>query len=180
MSGRCRGDLLGRWGENVVRRFGPEGLARLRRRLAPPMDQLAAVLTADDWVPAYAQLEVTEAIVDEFLDGDLARLYPRLVEDTRAGLGRIQVALVRGMGPARAFKLGPRSFRKVHEQGELTAEVDGRRAILRLSGSPVFGHPTWRVLQTYAQRVLLELCGVAGTVAECPDPSDAFVIEARW
>lgn len=181
MSGRCRGDLLGRWGENVVRRFGPDALVRVRARLGPPLDALPAVLTARDWVPVYAQVVVTEAIVDELLGGDLAALYPLLVEDTRAGLGRIELALVRAMGPARAFKLAPRAFRKVYERGAVEVEAGPRWARLRFSGSPLFGHPTWRVLQVYAQRVLLELCGVAGSAEGAPGGDDqTFVVVADY
>jgi hypothetical protein len=122
------GDLLGRWGDNVVRRFGPAALIKVRARLTPPLDQLAAVLTSRDWVPVHAQVAVTEAIVDELLGGDLGALYPLLVEDTRAGLGRLELAVVRGMGPARALKLGPRSFKKVDERGECeVASTDGGR-----------------------------------------------------
>jgi hypothetical protein len=180
MSGRCRGDLMGRWGENVVRRFGPNALARVRARLEPPLDQLSSVLTARDWIPIYAQVVVTEAIVDELLDGDLARLYPLLVEDTRAGLGRLDLALIRGMGPVRAFKLGPRSFRKVHDRGNVEVEVSGRRARLQFADCPLFGHPTWRILQLYAQRVLLELCGTPGSADGEGTSDDGFTVIATW
>jgi hypothetical protein len=178
--GRCRGDLLGPWGQNLTRRFGPDALARVRRRLAPPLDQVAAVLTGKDWVPAHAQVVITEAIVDEMLGGDMRALYPLLVEDTRASIGRVELALVRAMGAARAIKLAPRNFGKVHEGGNVEVSVTGRRAQLRFHGHPMFEHPSWRILQMFAQRVLLELTGTPGDTVGEDAGRDAFVCVATW
>jgi hypothetical protein len=178
--GRCRGDLLGPWGTNLTRRFGADAMARVRRRLAPPLDQVAPVLTARDWVPAHAQIVITEAIVDEMLGGDMRALYPLLVEDTRASIGRVDLALLRAMGAARAIKLAPRNFGKVHEGGRVEVTVTGRRAHLRFSGHPLFEHPSWRILQMFAQRVLLDLAGTPGEAVGEDGGRDAFVCVATW
>ena len=76
LPGWCRGDALGPWGENLTRRFGAGAHDRLRRRLPAEHARIAPVLTARDTVPAHAQLVLTEAIVDEFLAGDLRALLP--------------------------------------------------------------------------------------------------------
>ncbi len=182
ISGRCRGDLLGRWGENVVRRFGPAALARVRARLLPPIDQVAPVLGERDWVAAYAQLEVTEAIVDELLGGDWAALYPMLVEDTRAGLGWAARAALRAMGPARALELAPKSWSKVQERGTVEVSVEGRarRARLRFAGAEQFEHPSWRILQLMAQRVMMELAGNPGEASGEDGGRETFVVHASW
>jgi hypothetical protein len=166
----------------VVRRFGPAALARVRARLQPPVDTLGAVVSDQEWVPAYAQLEVTEAIVDELLGGDWAALYPMLVEDTRAGLGWAARAALRAMGPARALELAPKSWRKVQERGAVEVSVDGRarRARLRFAGAAQFEHPSWRILQLMAQRVMMELAGSPGEASGEDGGSEAFVVEARW
>lgn len=181
--GRCRGDLLGPWGRNLTRRFGSEALTRVRARLSPPLDRLAPILTARDWVPAHAQIAVTEAIVDELLAGDMRALYPLLLEDTRSSVGRVHLALLRALGTARAFGLAPRTFGKVHERGTVHVAIAGRRAHLVFAGSPLFGHPSWRLLQLYAQRVLLELAGTPGeAIGEDAgtDDRDAFAVVATW
>lgn len=179
--GRCRGDLLGPWGANLARRFGPDAVTRVRRRIGPPLDQLAGVLTAKDWVPAHAQVVLTEAIVDELLGGDMRALYPLLVDDTRASLGKLELALVRAMGAARAIKLAPRNFGKVHEGGgRIDVTVTGRRAELRFTGHPLFEHPSWRLLQLFAQRTLLELTGTPGDAVGEDAGRDAFVCVATW
>jgi hypothetical protein len=179
LPGRVRGDLLGPWGTNVTKRFGAEGLARVRRRLAPPLDQLPAVLTAKDWVPIVAQLRVTEAIVDEHLAGDWLALLPLLVEDTRAGINRVQLALLRSMGPGNAFRLTSRTFEKVYEAGSATAAVERKHARLAFTGNAVFAQPRWRLMQLFAMRTMMELAGVQGS-ATGEDAPDGFIAIARW
>ena len=180
LPGRCRGDLLGPWGRNLTARFGADAVARVQRRLAPPLDQVAPVLTAKSWVPAHAQVALTEAIVDELLGGDLRALYPLLVADTRASLGRVQLLLVRSVGAARAFRQGPRAFRNTHDHGTADVELDGRRARLTFRGHPLFGHPTWRLLQLFATRTLLELAGTPGSAAGEDTGADSFAAVATW
>lgn len=185
LPGRSRGDLLGPWGENLARRFGGEALARVRRRLPTGLSHIAPVLTAKDWLPVSAQLALTEAIVDEFLGGDLRALAPLLVEDTRAGLGRVQLAALRALGAGRAFKLTTRTFSRVHERGAATVEVDGRSARLGFRGSPLFAQPTWRLLQLLATQTMLELAGTPGVATgeeagEEAGGEGGFVATVRW
>jgi hypothetical protein len=179
LPGRCRGDLLGPWGTNVAKRYGADGLARVRRRLAPPLDQLAPVLTAKDWVPILAQLRVTEAIVDEHLAGDWPALLPLIIEDARAGIGRIQLALLRSIGPGNAFRLTSRTLPQVYESGTGAATVEKKHARLEFTGNAVFAQPRWRLMQLFAMRTMMELAGVQGT-ATGEDVPDGFVAHARW
>ncbi len=164
----------------MAARFGPASLARVRARLPSPLDELPSHLTTKDWVPVFAQLVVTEAIVDELLGGDMAALGPLLIEDTRAGMNRVQLALVRALGPARALKLGPRTFRNVHERGTMTVEVDGRTARLSFRGTPLFTHPTWRVLQLLATQTMLALADKPGSATGDDSGPDNFVAHVRW
>ncbi len=180
LPGRSRGDLLGAWGNNVVARFGDDALARVRRRLAPPLDEIPSALTTRDWLPVYAQLALTEAIVDELLGGDMRALYPLLVEDTRAGMGRVHLALLRGLGAERALRLASRQFRKVHERGRVEVEINGRCARLTFRGTPLFANPTWRLLQVFATCTMLELVGTPGVVEGEHAGDDGFVTDARW
>ena len=176
LTGRVRGDLLGPWGDNVVKRFGADGLARVRTRLG---FDLAPVLTAKDWVPIHAQLAVTEAIVDELLGGDWLRLGPLLIEDTRVGVGRIQLGLLRAMGPGNAFKLTSKTFAAVYDRGAATAVVEKKSARLSFTGNAVFAHPRWRLMQLYAMNTMLALCNTAGELSG-EDTQDGFVANARW
>lgn len=180
LPGRSRGDVLGAWGENLAVRFGAAALARVRERLPPPLDRLPSALTARDWVPVHAQLVLTEAIVDELLGGDMRALYPLLVEDTRAGLGRLHLMLVRGLGPERAFRLAPRTFRKVQERGTVAVDTTGRQARMSFGGSPLFTHPTWRLLQLFAMRTMLELTDTPGEATGEDGGPEGFVAIARW
>lgn len=177
LTGRCRGDLLGPWGENVTKRFGAEGLARVRRRLG---FELAPVLTAKDWVPIHAQLAVTEAIVDELLHGDWLALGPLLIEDTRAGVGRIQLGLLRAMGPGNAFKLTSKTFAQVYDRGSGAAVVSGKSARLEFSGNAVFAHPRWQLMQLYAMNTMLALCKTMGELSGEDAGPEGFVAHVRW
>jgi hypothetical protein len=179
LPGRCRGDALGGWGENLVRRFGSDALAKVRTRVGTPYNALSAVLTSRDWVPVGAQLVLTEAICDEYLGGDLRALYPLLVEDTRAGLGRIQLALIRTVGAGRVLARAAAQIRDIYERGTAEARVEKRRARVELRGTPLFANPTWRLLQLFATRTLLELAGTPGTVTG-EDLGDGFATIAAW
>ena len=179
LAGRVRGDTLGPWGTNLAKRFGPEALARVRARL-PEGLAIQPVLTERDRVPVCAQLIVTEAIVDEFLAGDMLALLPLIVADTRAGIGAIKLTTMRLMGVGNLIRLGPRTFREIHERGEHDVTVASGRAEMRFAGNPLFGHPTWRVLQIFATRVLFELVGARGTVVGDHAGDDAFTAIATW
>jgi hypothetical protein len=131
-------------------------------------------------VPAWAQLVITEAIVDELLAGDLRALEPLIVEDTRKGLGRVQLVLVKTLGAGRALAQGPRAFRSIYERGTAEVEVKGRSARTAFVGNPLFGHPTWRALQLMATRTLLELAGTPGDASGEDLGADAFAAVASW
>lgn len=180
LPGRCRGDALGRWGENLTRRFGRDAYSRVQRRVGPPFDAIAPVLTAKDWVPVGAQLVLTEAIVDEFLGGDMRALYPLLLEDTRAGLGRVQLVLVKTLGAGRVLARGAAGFRDIYERGSAGAQIERGRARVTFRGSPLFAHPTWRLLQLFATRTVMELAGSPGSVSGEHAGDDAFVTLATW
>jgi hypothetical protein len=180
LPGRCRGDALGRWGENLARRFGPDAHKRVQRRVGPPFDATAPVLTAKDWVPVGAQLALTEAIVDVFLGGDMRALYPLLLEDTRAGLGRLQVLAVKALGAGRVLARGAAGFGDIYEHGTADAQIDRGRARITFRGSPLFAHPTWRLLQLFATRTVMELAGSPGQVWGEHLGDDAFATLATW
>lgn len=180
LAGTVRGDTLGPWGQNLEKRFGAGGLARVRARLPRELASIAPVLGDRDRVPVYAQLVVTEAIVDELLGEQILALLPLLVEDTRAGIGRLRHAAIRIAGVARLLERGPSAFRDIHERGEHEVSVARNRAELRFFGSPLFGHPTWRVLQVLGTLVLFELAGTTGNIAAEPTGDDAFTAIARW
>ena len=180
LPGRCRGDALGRWGENLARRFGPDAHKRVQRRVGPPFDATAPVLTAKDWVPVGAQLALTEAIVDELLGGDMRALYPLLLEDTRAGLGRLQVLAVKALGAGRVLARGAAGFGDIYERGTADAQIERGRARITFRGSPLFAHPTWRLLQLFATRTVMELAGSPGNVSGEHLGDDAFATLASW
>lgn len=181
LPGRTRADLLGAWGPNVTKRFGAGALARVRARLPACFADVPDVGSARAWVPAGAQLAVTEAIVDACLGGDPRALRAPILEDTRAGLGKVQLLAVRALGPARAIRLGIRDFTKLYDRGEAAAsDGDDRRVRCAFRGAPLFAHPTWRLLQLYATFTLLELAGQRGIVVGEDLGDGGFATIATW
>ena len=180
LPGTSRGDAIGSWGENLTRRFGPSAISRVRSRLPTQHARIATALTARDVLPVHAQLCLTEAIVDELLAGDLRALLPVLIEDTRSGLGRIQVALVRTIGAHRAIAQAAKQFRSVYDRGTADADTARGRARVVFRGHELFGHPTWRALQLMATITLLELAGSPGQVTGEDLAQDSFATVATW
>ena len=180
LPGQCRGDVMGAWGDNLGKRFGGDAVTRVRARLAPPLDQVRAVLTKADWVPMPTQVVVTNAIVDEFLGGDLAALFPLLIEDMRTNLSRFHRMLARSLGVGRTIKIMPKVFRKVYERGTADVEVEGRRARMSFAENALFSNPTWRVLQLYAVRTLFDLTDTAGAVVGEDTGSNSFATLVSW
>jgi hypothetical protein len=180
LEGRVRGDTLGAWGENLRKRFGADAVARVRARLPAEHASIASVLGDRDRVPVHAQLLLTEAIVDEFLGGDMRALLPLLVADTREGLGRIRLVAMRVAGLGTLIRLGPKTFRDVHERGEHDVDVSTGRARMRFARDRLFAHPTWRVMQVFATRVLFELVNTRGDVVGEDAGDDAFTSIATW
>ncbi len=180
LAGRVRGDTLGPWGTNLGTRFGRDAVDRVRSRLPAELAAIQPVLTDRDRVPVWAQLLVTESIVDEFLGGDMLALLPLIIADSRAGIGAIKLTTMRVMGVGNLIRLGPRTFREIHERGEHDVTVASGRAEMRFARNPLFGHPTWRVLQIFATRVLFELVGARGIVVGDHAGDDAFTAIATW
>jgi hypothetical protein len=180
LPGWSRGDALGPWGDNLTRRFGGDALRRVRQRLPAEHARIAPVLTARDTLPVHAQLLLTEAICDEFLGGDLRALYPLLIEDTRAGIGRIQLALVKTMGPHRALAHGARGFRDIYDRGSADADTARGHARIVFRGSELFAHPTWRVLQLFATGTVIALAGGTAVLSGEDLGEDAFAALATW
>jgi hypothetical protein len=177
LPGKIRGDLVGAWGDNVTRRFGAAALGRVRARVPA----LPTSCTKDDWLPAGAQVAVTEAIVDDCLGGEWAALYPCLVDDVKLGVGRVKLLAVRAIGAVRALRMSPGIAAKVYDRGTVTADVSPGRALLAFAGHPLFANQSWRLLQLYATRSLLELAGApASTLTGTDRGADGFDLHAAW
>jgi hypothetical protein len=181
LEGTCRGDALGEWGINLTRRFGDDALVRVRSRLDPIAAAVPARTGPKDRFPVFAQIDITEGIIDECLGGDPLELYSLAAEDTRRGVNRVSLALLRRLGPPRVFKLAPRLHGRVYDVGRLDADVDKNSARLHFSGATLFEHPTWRLLQLYANATLLELAGVEGAEVSGEERgAQSFGVIVRW
>jgi hypothetical protein len=176
LPGQSRGDLVGAWSDNLQHRYGTATVARVRARLP---SSIPARGTDKDWLPVWGQIAITEAIADECLAGDLSKLPPLILEDTRLGLGRLRVLAMKALGPLRLLATTTKGVSDVYDRGraELVqqrqrGEVSARH--IELSGHPLFGHPTWRLLQLAATQTLIDLAGGSQRVHGMDAGPDAF------
>ncbi len=128
-----------------------------------------------------AQLEVTEAIIDEHFQGDALALAPVLADDVRSAAGRMSLFVVRQMGVRRLLQLAPKTHAQLYDVGDLTSELDDRSATLSFTGSVLFEHPTWRLLQLFATETMLALAGQDGECRAHPsDEPGTFRLDVFW
>lgn len=156
---RCNGTLMGKWGANLERRFGPRAALDIVEALGSDAEGLKLNPSKRDWIPVSAQLRASELIVTRHYEGSWSALYPAVAEDARRGSNRAALLLLRKLGPAKVLGFAPRAFPKLYDRGALDAEVRPQSAVLCFHGARFFEHPTWQVLQVFAQRVLIELAG---------------------
>ncbi|WP_236606527.1 hypothetical protein [Sandaracinus amylolyticus] len=154
LSGTVRGLLVRRWAENLRRRFGADAADRVKARMG-------ALALADDprddaWVPVAAQLRATELVVELFLGGDRRALVPVVIDDAMRNASTMSKLALRTAGPGALLSRTGSLHGHACSEGRAEASVQGSRARLRYVESPLFEHPTWR---------LLAMTGACGLVA---------------
>lgn len=165
LEGHARGVVLARWADNCRRHFGDAAVKRLRAGLPAWANDLPDEPPEDAWFPVGLQLRLTELVIDELLGGDALALEPLLREDVKRSVGRGTSVFLRTIGPgpvlARARQIHP----TVYDVGRVVAEVGSGGAVVRHEDAALFGHPTWALLQLFAQRGFVELTGRSVTRA---------------
>jgi hypothetical protein len=181
LPGRCRGSVLAHWADNVRRRFGASALARVRAGLPTWAHDLPDDPPREAWFPVGLQLYLTELVVDECLGGDMLRLESPLHEDIRRSLPRGVALLMRTLGPSRILGGAEQIHPQLYDVGRAYARSESHRASIRCEGAKLFGHPSFVLLQVFAQRGFVELTGrrVHTLCTSCPS-EDALAIDVRW
>jgi hypothetical protein len=132
------------------------------------------------WYPASAQLAVTQAVIDLYLDGERARLQPLFEEDALANLGRLQRLALRAWGPSRAYAKLASLHPELCNVGALHVALNGRGGELTYHGSPLFAEPLWRDLQRWAHGAALELLAGTGQVVDLGGATAEFRLRVSW
>lgn len=154
LEGQVRGLLVRRWAENLRRRFGEGAPERVKAGMG-------ALALEDDprddaWVPVAAQLRATELVVELFLGGDRAAVVPIVIEDAQRNASAMSKLALRAAGPGSLLARTGSLHAHACTEGRAEAEVRGSVARLRYHESPLFEHPTWR---------LLAMTGACGLIA---------------
>lgn len=167
LQGRCSGEVLFRWADNIERRWGKEAVRTVRDGLGDLGPHVPDAPNKSDWFPIGSQIRITDLIVDELLDGDAEELESLLLEDTHHNGGIAMRFLLRRVGPARVFRNVHRIHPRCYDVGSVSSTLDGTQATVICQGSLLFANPTWRLLQLMGHRVLLahtgkQVVGVSG------------------
>lgn len=182
LPGRCRGVLLRDWAVHCRRRWGAAAPDALRARLGSLAETLLDRPGHEDWLPAAAQVAINDAIIDGYLAGSAAALEPLLREDASRDLTRMHRMLARAMGPAAAYKRVRGLYLRIYDAGGVRAEFGSDGAQITCVDAPLYGNPTWRVLQLFGHRAaLFVLTGRDDAEVLGADiAADGFAIRLRW
>lgn len=132
------------------------------------------------WYPASAQLAVTQAIVELYLNGERARLQPLFEADALADIGRLQRLALRAWGPARAYGRLAALHRELCDVGTLEVELGPSGGELAYRGAALFAEPLWRDLQLWAHGTALALLAGGGEVIALDGGVDTFRVRLAW
>ena len=176
-----RGHLLKDWGLHVQRRRGLEAVARVRQLTGIRPPDLPDQPRLDAWYPSRYQIALTDAIVQEYLDGDYLALEDLLFADATRKRERVVRWIAARVGPATAFKRAPAGHREVYSRGVMDAQVKRGHATLMWRGALVFENPTWQMLQMMAMRLMMRVMKRRLITLEGTTPSsESFEINVAW
>lgn len=178
--GQVRGVWLRRWAAHCQRRWGEGAVQRVRTAAGVPVAVLPDAPDERGWYPAAAQLAVTQAVIDLYLDGERARLQPLFEADALADLSRLQRLALRAWGPSRAYARLASLHPELCDVGTLHVALDGRGGELTYRGAPLFAEPLWRDLQRWAHGAALALLAGAGQAVDLGGAADEFRLRLSW
>jgi hypothetical protein len=113
------------------------------------------------WLPLWLQIRVTDLIVDHLLGGDILALEPLVAEDAARNDDKLLAWMVRKLGPRMLMRQAGTAHGHVYDLGRVRSEVEESQAVVVFEGAAFFGNPTWRVLQLFSQRLMLDGMGRA-------------------
>ncbi len=180
LSVRCRGAVMKDWGPRCNERWGPDAVARVLERAELSASEVPAAPADDRQIDASAQILVTEAIADIWLEGDMRRLRDVLVEDAIAAVGGAARMGLRALGPGAILRRSGDLYARLYDEGSCSAKVRRGHAELEFRGSSLFEHPTWQALQICSCEVLVQVCHRRVTAAKVQAAPSRFHIGLHW
>ncbi|HAA56413.1 MAG TPA: hypothetical protein DCE42_16730 [Myxococcales bacterium] len=181
LEGKCRGSLMRHWAENCQRRWGTNAIDMIRSQLGPDHLELPDDPDPSGWYAVGYQLQLAESIIDTFLDGDPFAMETMLEEDGRRAAGRIALMVLRRLGPQTLLGRLSGLHSQGYSVGQVGTVITKKSAVLTYSGAALFEHPTWQLLQCFAQRILLRLTHKKLQSLHVETPSkETFVLSLQW
>lgn len=179
VEGTCVGGLMTKWGVHLANRRGEAAVQRILDRI-PAEFQVPPEPERDHRFPVASQLLLTEAIADEFHSGDVSAMGPLIMEDVLGDIGRAGRLAVRAYGARRILGRASEFHPQLYDVGQLHADVSRRSAGLTYEGTPLYEHPTWRLLMRIALQVVVRLGSGKLPETEMLAGPQGFRVRVRW
>lgn len=180
LPGQIRGNALRAWGTHVARHWGPTATDAVRERLGLDAKALPDVPTKRDWLPAWVQIRLAEVIVDTWCGGDLLGFETLFAETSGTGDKVMRWAAAQ-LGPTAVLRRAGSYHASVCTVGAVDATADARSSRLAFRGAELFGHPTWRTLNTMSMRTMFAFMGRPLVALHGLDAGPReFAIELAW
>lgn len=181
LTAKVRGSLMSSWADNVRRRRGEPGVDAVRQHLGPLATQVPEQPEKKGWYPAFLQLRLMEAIADAFHGGEPLGLLEPLSEDSHRATPLPLRAVLRRLGPRRVLSRGAGWHPETYDEGQLDFTGSKTELTMSWTGSPLFGHPTWRRTSTLAAVTATWMSGGALSRASADwNGTSDFRLNLRW
>lgn len=180
LPGRVRGHTFRDWGVHVAKRWGADAPDRVRAHMGVTASVLPDKPTKKLWVPIGHQVRLCYAVVDLFLDGNVAE-FESVFNDTSGTSDKVMRWLAMKAGPTAVLKRAGKYHGMVCDAGSCASVARDGAAQLAFVGAPAFDAPGWQVMQMVSMHSLFgvmkrELTTLAG---ESPEPG-SFTLHIAW
>ncbi len=180
LPGRVRGHTFRDWGVHVAKRWGADAPDAVRRHMGVQTAELPDKPSKKLWVPIGHQVRLCYAVVDLFLDGDVAA-FETVFDDTSGTSDKVMRWLAMKAGPTAVLKRAGKYHGMVCDAGVCASTARDGSAELAFSGAAAFDSPGWQTMQMVSMNSLFnvmkrELTTLAG---ESTAPG-AFTLHMAW
>ena len=181
-----RSEVKGIWFDSartfVLRRHGPDVLARLVAELPPEIQPVLRDPIAAEWYPEECLAHMLAAVRRQLTDGSQSDFMRLLEEITIDGVGRFFRLVLSLSSPTFVLKKVPVLWGRMRRgQGRVEVEVRDAVVQVRYADFPWFDDENYRLMTLATLRGVARACGARSAWAEPVRwTADSFVVDVRW
>jgi len=180
---KARGTIFVGFKQAVEGLWGAAGLRSVAQLLPVDVryDTVDTVLVNMEWLPETHVLAWYEALWSGPCERKRHHFVTVIDRMMDCGFGRVRKALLHLASPSMIFGKAPGLWRYDHSHGELTIDVDGQTARVRLEDHPYTANPLSCMATAEIYRYCVALSrGRDVTESHYNDPSGALIVRIRW